>query len=913
MAFLIEWKHDFRAWSNMVVLKTAVARLLVVLLMSIGIIWEPVKAQTVDSHKIPIKVEKKMSGAPLTFGLPFPKGALDSPDHVRVLDSHGNEIPSQISQVTTWKPADSSVKWIWVFVFATGEGQYTVEYGPEIRRAAITGDKITVINQWIRFGSVQVNTGKLKFEIHNGPGGFLDNVQLDQDGDGFDEKDVIAHSPENGRGAFLDIMDDNGLDPSKAEVTYMTEERGSGPLHVILRVEGTYHYTRKDNNDAPFVMRIHIYAGKSYLRVLNTLVYTGVPDKHKPVVGEHALIATTNDTTIINEDSLEAIHDPGWTKPNDRIAKTGLNLKYNLQGPLHYMTSYRVGDWWETGNQRYYETTVNGKENLSVLQTGPDPTRMPPLPNSSTGKRINGYKASVTMNGDQEVQSQKADGWIDVSSKKRGISIGIRNFFQEYPKEIAFDAADSLMHAYGWSPNVEPMSFARYNDKAMEGMLDNFAQGLAKTTELVYNFHNSGLSKEDIQNTMNYFLDPPVAHANPQWYADSRVFGLIAPADNDHPEFERGLTYKYQWMLFNQNWEPWYGMFDYGDMPAYFIKDQWYLWSDNEPAQDYMWWLEFVRTGNRDIYLQAEAASRHTMDVDQVHWPKGPHYIGNSNSALDYWKSTEEPPATPYLGMGRRHATQHWIAMLSAHVWVPGWVNYYYLTGNHRALDVAKETVDLYLRRPWGKHGTTGRRLYLSVWNLDWVYDATKKEAYKEELNKRVKKMLRLQQPQGGGLVIHRYGYSQVYASQGLDLYLTNMGEENHPDVKASIVENARRLRDVPPLDHSYESYLSSIHGLVLGYKYTRNQSFLDEALHRAQVLKTDALPKSFDSYKTQKSLEVALDNTSHLPAKADRFEQRGDKPIWAITGGMRVFGWTHAYNIPYLIYFLEEGQQSAK
>jgi len=891
----------------------AKTKLWVLMTVAVVFLWMPDAGFAQNTKQIPISVEKKSEGAPLTFGLPFPKGDLQSPDHVRVLDSHGKEIPSQLTQVTSWEPADSSVKWIWVFVFATGEGKYTVEYGPKVSRAPIEGDKITVINQWIRNGSVHVNTGQLKFSIHNGPGGFLDDVQLDQDGDGFDQKDLIAQAPGDGRGAFLDILDDNGLDPSKAEVTYMTEERGSGPLHVILRVEGTYHYSRKDNNDAPFVMRIHVYAGKSYLRVLNTLVYTGVPDKHEPVAGEHALIATTADTNIIDEDSLEAVHDPGWTQPNDRIAKTGLNLKYHLQGPLHYSTSYRTGNWWETGAKKYFDTTVSGKQNISVLQTGPDPTRMPPLPNSSTQKRISGYKASLSVDGDQKMGSSKMDGWIDISSQRRGISIGIRNFFEEYPKEITLDSGDSLMHAYGWSPNVEPMSFARYNDKVVEGMLDNFAQGLAKTTELVYNFHGSDLSQDDIERTVNYFLDPPVAHANPQWYANSKVFGLIATANNDHPEFERGLTYKYKWMLFNQNWEPWYGMFDYGDIKTYFFNDEWYTWNENEPAIDYMWWLEFVRTGKRDVYLQAQAASRHYMDVGQIHWPKGPHYIGNSNSALDYWKSTQKPSGTPYLGMGRRHAAQHWIALLSAHVWVPGWISCYYLTGNHRALDVAKEAVNLYLRRPWGKHGTTGRRLYLSVWNLDWVFDATKNPAYKKELNERVQKMIRLQQPQGGGLVIHRYGYSQVYASQGFDLYLTNMGEEAHPDVKASIIENARRLRDVPPLDHSYESYLSSIHGLVLGYKYTHEKSFLQEALYRAEVLKTDALPRSFDSYSTQKSLEKALDNTSHLPAKADRFEQRGDKPIWAITGGMRVFGWTHSYNIPYLLYYLEKKDQSAK
>ena len=69
-------------------------------------------------NRIPLKVEQPVAGAPLTFGIPFPQGALHSPDHVRVLTSRGREIPSQITEVTTWAPADNSIKWIWVFFFS---------------------------------------------------------------------------------------------------------------------------------------------------------------------------------------------------------------------------------------------------------------------------------------------------------------------------------------------------------------------------------------------------------------------------------------------------------------------------------------------------------------------------------------------------------------------------------------------------------------------------------------------------------------------------------------------------------------------------------------------------------------------------------------------------------------------------
>ena len=71
---------------------------------------------------------------------------------------------------------------------------------------------------------------------------------------------------------------------------------------------------------------------------------------------------------------------------------------------------------------------------------------------------------------------------------------------------------------------------------------------------------------------------------------------------------------------------------------------------------------------------------------------------------------------------------------------VAGWVSSYYLDGNHRGLEVAK-SCNYYVKRVFDEHGLTGRRLYLSVWNLAEVVDATK-SIYKAELVDRVERMV---------------------------------------------------------------------------------------------------------------------------------------------------------------------------
>lgn len=854
------------------------------------------------AERVPLQVEHASPGAPLTLGLPFPKGALGSPEHVRLLDAQGHEIPAQITEVTSWAPADpESVKWIWVFFFAGKGDRYVLEYGADVHRAPLQGPRLRVANNMRAGGGVTVNTGPLRFHVDQGASGFISTVERDLNGDGaFGEDEVVATGPE-GRGSFLDLLDAAGVDSSEAVVRRTWIEKGSGPLHMIIRVEGEYQYNRPDNHAAPFTIRIHAYAGKPYLRVLDTFTYTGEPDRHPPLDGQHALIATQGDS-IVDEQRL--VGDPRWTQPNDRIAGSGLSLDYQLEGRLRFRTGYRRGTWWKPGARRTYTTDVTAGRELSVRQSGPNPFGMPPEKNSSPTQHIDGFRAQVMADSSEQLAAPRAGGWIDVTGERWGLGVGVRHFFEEYPKELSLNVSDEQVTAYLWPASAAPMSFARYSSEMEEGMVDNFAQGLAKTTELVYHFHRADEAPARIERTLRYFLDPPVAHAAPSWYGKSRVYGRMAARSEDFPEYERGLDYRFDWWLFNQNWEPWYGMFDYGDGKRIYYEGRWFSWDNNEPATDFMWWLEFMRTGNRSYYLAADAASRHAMDVDNVHWPKKPRYVGDDNSALTWWKAKkakEQHPGSPYVGMGRRHARQQWAAMLSAHVWTPGWIAAYYLTGNHRALDVARETADLFTRRIWGRHGLTGRRLYLSVWNLTSVWDATKDERYRKELEDRVHRMLRLQrEQQGGSLIIDRYGYSQVYASHGLGKYWRMTGD---PEVKRALVEHARHVRDVPPRNHEMESYLSTIHSLLVGYKLSGDASLYRAAVHRAQVLKTDRLPGEdpFRPSREQQDLAEALESVSHLPGGS------GPRPpIWKITNGLRVFGWTHIYNVPWLVYWLE-------
>ncbi len=226
---------------------------------------------------------------------------------------------------------------------------------------------------------------------------------------------------------------------------------------------------------------------------------------------------------------------------------------------------------------------------------------------------------------------------------------------------------------------------------------------------------------------------------------------------------------------------------------------------------------------------------------------------------------------------------------------------------------MAKVTADTYTKRIWGEHGLTGRRLYLSVWNMTEIWDATKDGRYLEDLQDRIGRMICLQDgpDQYNSLVMDRYGYAQVYASQGLYKYYQMTGEEK---VRTALIRHARAIRGNPPWNHEYESYLSTIHSLVVGYELTGEESFLRTAMERAEVLKADPLTAPFEELGTQEEIAKAIEEASHLPKDLDYHEGSGmGFRIWDLTQGMRVFGWTHIYNIPWMLYWLREGNAGAK
>ncbi|MFP4056493.1 MAG: PKD domain-containing protein [Candidatus Brocadiia bacterium] len=115
--------------------------------------------------------------APVTSGVPWPRGLLESTDQMRLLDRLGEERPLQVEVLSRWP--DGSIKWT-LFDFqasvpAKGSTTYFLDYGPGVRRQQRAAQAILVEDGE---DYVMVLTGAARFRIAKQGFNLLDQVTL---------------------------------------------------------------------------------------------------------------------------------------------------------------------------------------------------------------------------------------------------------------------------------------------------------------------------------------------------------------------------------------------------------------------------------------------------------------------------------------------------------------------------------------------------------------------------------------------------------------------------------------------------------------------------------------------------------------------------------------------------------------
>lgn len=691
--------------------------------------------------------------APVTFGVPFPRGALASERNLAFLEN-GQRRPASVRKTATWHSADGDVKWVLIDATVRRGASYTLAYGTAVQALVpAPGVRLEDTPE-----GVTVTSPRFRFSVSRTRPGLLESVALDGDGNGrFDPAETAISAGSNPPPSMTDaagvVYSLSGSDEYRVTVE---QDR----LPVVISISGWY--TSPDGRRlCQHLARLH-YAGGTDLRLEHTFV-----------------IAFDTSTNRLRDIALPF-----------RLTGEAGRSQFGLQDGARTLTG--AARLIQDGADHY------------VLQDG---------------------------SGAELASGGKAPGWTRLATARASLTVGLRRFWQEFPREL--ETREDTLIAHLWPAHggrlldfdaravLGPERYREFDQVYWQdwykGGLDKYDQafGLAKTNDLLLAFGPpASPPAADLCRTLD---DPVVVCATPRWMCASDVVGPILPRDDQRfPEDERRFALglgRFQWL--REHLADW-GMLDYGDVhynldrnpDGTWRRHGWRCWGSRFYGHPVMPWVQFLRSGDRRFLDWAEDNTRHVMDIDMAHL-------------------TDETLKPYPRQAGGRHGGNSCILHYAADMYPLGCDSHldqlllqYYLTGYRRAWDVLQEEAGYYLREAaqpnaavhrW-QHRMTGGALR----TMTDLYSATWDERYLALAREQAE--LCYQNQNADGVVRH----DDVYMAPGFVRYYQATGDERMKELFLRCMRyQAKAGRD----DSDPRSF--GFYGLSLAYFLTGDASYL--------------------------------------------------------------------------------------
>lgn len=607
---------------------------------AVSLLAASLAATTLHAGEIRLTLPAAPSAAgawPVATGVPIPRGELAAPGQVLLLDYAGKAVAIQASALARWP--DSSVKSLLVrFVTPLESGRaryYTLRYGKGVAAAPPAAAAVRVVETP---DAITLATGAVDLKLRRGGFGFSACRR------GKAGCEALLKRPAD---LFaVDAFDGQEYRASlDAKAALVVEE--PGPIRAVVRASGSLR-SRSGRELLRYVARFRAFAGQERVELDVTVVD---PRPETDVEAKRAQLALS-------------------------ISSYGLELPYAL-GPAT----------WSFGGEgdAVLSGPVQPGAESYLFQAG----RFNYNPTT-------GALAPFTLMFDGAGRGRKAAGWADVSDAARGIAVGLRNFWQQFPKE--WNVKDDVLRLYFQPPRASlprpDLAYPR-STLGLYGRPNTFyspREGMAKTYELSLAFHAGSASAYKAGALHKDFQSAPFPTAPAAWYATSGVYGRIidaGPWSAGHDDW-----------LMRQIYEPsigaiqdtgglavQYGWRDFGDRmrggwcdidPAGFKVPCFY---DDTHLGAHVWFVQYLRTLDPRWAEYAVNATRFFMDIGVSH-----------ASRSGYW-----PHA---YGPGEGHLIKHEVADHSSrnlhrgHAHLSGLADLYLLTGDARALEVMREVGD---------------------------------------------------------------------------------------------------------------------------------------------------------------------------------------------------------------------------
>jgi hypothetical protein len=597
---------------------------------------------------------------PVATGIPFPRGVLKSLNNLKIINNVGREIPAQFELLAKWP--DQSLKDVLVILFAEPNASYILQFGTGINRpqypsSFLSQDSATAL---------EVSTGPLKVRFDKKNFSFFDQMWLDSNGNHqFEENEKILNRP--GDIFIVDAHDNKEYRSSLFHnPKFVIEEKG--PIRIVVRVSGKFQ-SQDGKNLLEIIDRFYFYNGTDYFTVDQTVVDTR----------EEKDVEAKRDTLPL------AIQSYGFRLPYQLGIAT-----YAFGGEVGTASKPKKGEApTQLGSSIYYGPLIR---NAYLFQGG--------------AFRYKGALLPFEFGYNGVGQGKKAAGWMDVRGVKSGITLMVKDFWQQFPKELALENKQAMIYFHPpratepkadiTNPRLDPATklYVRPNT------FYSPREGIAKTYQfLIHLNHGNKLTvRSDVLN--HTYQTGPRLVAPASWYAQSKVYGDLLPAGpwsrgydaflfNEVyvPSVEKqkengGLAILYGWRDFGDRLRPgWNGEYRGVKIPAFY--------NDTHVGAN-VYFVEYLRTLDNRWWDFAEKASRHWMDIDVSH-----------SNRKGYWQENKKYVS---FGPGEGHLIKHDVGDHSSrnihwgHAHVSGLPNYYFLTGDRRALEVLREVGDWWIK-----------------------------------------------------------------------------------------------------------------------------------------------------------------------------------------------------------------------
>lgn len=591
--------------------------------------------------RVPNTTGATLRGAPVSVGVPFPRGALDDPERVRLLDAEGNAVPLQAKVISRWSRF-GSVRWLRCDFTAELDGDeatYALEFGPGVQRE--DRDAMTL------------DAGASGFPaLSNGP------LEVRSTGLYFVPEDRSAArrvlEPEALHGGFVE-HEDGRVFKMQPDGSFDVEQHG--PEKLVVRTQGYYRHVGTGDAFCRYSTRYIVHRDSPLLRIVHTWIFTG-------------------------DGNVDRISNMGWRFAMDEgLAGTG------------FLSSFEQGDWHAGDYLLQHEHDRH--EIVGGDDDEPRSGERAPGVAAAVGNGVQlhlGVK-DFWQNFPSELQlTDEAlyfHNWPRHGRPARHAPATVEDAYRLWFVHEGEALDFRLPEEYTEDP-IFSEAMRREGPHWQEGRPETAnAQGIARTEEMWLHIGPEAQPREQATRVMQGLAERtlhPVV--DPEWVAASGAFYEIHHRDVErYPAHER--VYE-QVALGPQRWIErvgLYGMWLYGDM-------MWNPYLHRQSAELYRalrkshhgWpysWVPFARSGDPRMLQLAQAGTRQMYDANFCHYvtdtvdrSTGPLY----NRQRGVWHRS----LVPWTGLrtgARTRGYQSQIEYL---------LHAYYLDADDRAMDVLR-------------------------------------------------------------------------------------------------------------------------------------------------------------------------------------------------------------------------------